>query len=101
MKLIALTLTTALAFSVAAEAKPPKDNAKALPPGLQKQLATKGTLPPGWQKKLKRGSRLDINVYKAGKIVVPRDRDGIVTIRVEGKVIRLLEATREIVQILK
>ncbi len=91
------------AVSVGAIAKPPKDkdDNKALPPGLEKKMATQGTLPPGWQKKLKKGSILDIQVYKSGKVVQKRDRNGHVVVTIDGRVIRLIEATREIVDILK
>jgi len=40
-------------------------------------------------------------VYQHGQIVVPVDSRGLVTIRVEGKLIRLYQASREIVEILK
>lgn len=71
-----------------------------LPYGLQKKLQRGKSLPPGWQKKLYPGSVLDAGIYSHGDIVVPLDRHGLVTIRVEGKLIRLYQATREIVEIL-
>ena len=74
---------------------------KKLPYGLQKKLEKGQSLPPGWQKKLIVGSRMDKEVYQQGDIVVPLDSRGLLTIRLEGKLVRLVKATREIVQILE
>lgn len=78
-----------------------QDKHKRLPPGLQKKMERGGTLPPGWEKKLRKGAVLEKNVYDHGAIVAPLDKKGIVTIKVDHKVIRLYKATREIVEILK
>lgn len=82
----------------------PQQSASSLPYGLQKKLKKgkkKGkSLPPGWQKKLYVGRVLDPRIYSHGDIVVPLDRHGLVTLRVEGKLIRLYQASREIVEIL-
>lgn len=77
-----------------------QDKEKSLPPGLQKKLERTGELPPGWQKKLVKGEVLDLNVYKRGKVVVPVDEDGVVSIQIEDRVIQVMEATREILDIL-
>lgn len=82
--------------AVAAE----KKGDRPLPPGLEKKAARGMPLPPGWQKKLKVGEPLDEAVYRQATVVVPVDRRGFLTIRVEGKLIRLVEATREVVEIL-
>ena len=74
---------------------------QSLPPGLQKKVAKGQSLPPGWQKKLAKGEVMDKRVYQHGQIVVPVDSRGLVTIGVEGKLVRLYQATREIVEILK
>jgi len=50
--------------------------------------------------KLHRGSILDLQIYRSGEIVVPLDEHGLVTIRLEGKLIRLYHATRQITDIL-
>ena len=71
-----------------------------LPYGLQKKLKKGKPLPPGWQKKLRVGGVLDPGIYSHGDIVIPLDSYGLVTIRVEGKLIRLYQATREIAEIL-
>ena len=78
-----------------------KTKAKILPPGLQKKLQKGQSLPPGWQKKLMVGVRLEPAIYEHGDVVVPLDSKGLLTIRLEGKLVRLVEATREIVEILE
>ncbi len=77
-----------------------KNKTKLLPYGLQKNLNLGKPLPPGWQMKLAKGKVLDNQVYNHGEIVVPLDSNGLLTIRVEGKLSRLYEATREIAEIL-
>jgi len=68
---------------------------------LQKKVQRGKPLPPEWQKKIARGEVLDYATYKRGRVVVPVDKAGLVTMQVDGKVIRLLDATREIVEILQ
>jgi hypothetical protein len=94
--LTALTISAFLVGPVMAKEK----NAQSLPPGLAKNQARGKPLPPGWQKKLARGVVLETQVYDAGSVVVPVDNSGLLTIRVEGKLIRVMEKTREIVDIL-
>lgn len=77
-----------------------QSSSSSLPYGLQKKLNRGQSLPPGWQKKLYVGRVLDKRIYRHGDIVVPIDRHGLVTLRVEGKLIRLYQATREIAEIL-
>lgn len=77
------------------------NKAKQLPPGLQKKLAKGQSLPPGWQKKLIVGERLERSIYQQGNVVVPLDSKGLLTISLEGKLVRLVNATREIVEILE
>lgn len=73
-----------------------------LPYGLQKRSENTGKpLPPGWQKKLKPGAIMDREVYEHGRIVQPLDKNGLLTISVEGKLVRLYQDTREIIEILK
>lgn len=80
-------------------AKKEKNKNKQLPQGLQKKLDRGDTLPPGWQKKLVKGQVLDEPVYNHSEVVIPMDSRGLLTVRVEGKLIKLIEATREIVEI--
>lgn len=82
-----------------------KNNAKALPPGLQKKSSSR--LPPGWERKLQRGQVLSPDLYALAEPLPPQlvaqlpiGPVGTLTVRVEGKLIRLLEATHEIIDIL-
>lgn len=79
---------------------------KELPPGLKKKVARGGDLPPGWQKKVAKGEVLDREVYRHATPLpdglikrLPPAPDGTVLIKVEGKVIRLYEATRTILDV--
>lgn len=100
MRSIVLLIALAGVALAAAPAQAKKDHNQ-LPPGLQKKADRGQPLPPGWQKKLVVGEPLDTEVYTAGQVVVPVDNEGIITLRVGGKLIRLIEATREIVEILQ
>ena len=42
-----------------------------------------------------------MEVYKQGKIIIPINKHGEITIRVDDKVVRLVKATREIIEVLK
>jgi hypothetical protein len=77
-----------------------KDKTSQLPPGLQKKVERGQSLPPGWQKKLAKGEILDKYIYQQGQVVIPVDNNGLITIRLEGKLVRLYEATREVVEVL-
>ena len=72
---------------------------KRLPPGLQKKVDRGQALPPGWQKKVARGQVLDVRVYRHGRVIVPFDRYGAVSILVDDRVIRLIHATRVILDV--
>lgn len=90
-----------LATSVTLSAHAKNERSDQLPPGLQKKANRGQSLPPGWQKKLAKGQVMDKRVYQQSQIVVPVDSRGLVTIRIEGKLVRLYQATKEIVEILK
>lgn len=101
------TLTTAERERLVSyyQAEPTKK--KALPPGLAKKVARGGSLPPGWQKKVARGEVLGYDVYKAAQPVppvviqqLPPQPAGTVLVKIEGKIVRLWEATRTIIDIL-
>jgi hypothetical protein len=84
------------------------DKQKSLPPGLQKKAAQGEPLPPGWQKKLIKGEVLDYRVYSHGRRVsmndypyLQPDPPGAVTIEVDGRIIRLMESTLEILDIFR
>lgn len=77
-----------------------KDKGNQLPHGLQKKVERGQSLPPGWQKKLAKGEILDKYIYQQGQVVIPVDKRGLITIRLEGKLVKLFEATREVVEVL-
>lgn len=74
---------------------------KSLPQGLQMKLDRGGSLPPGWERKLRPGTVLEEPLYQHSEIVIPVDTRGLLTVRIEGKLIRLVEATREIIDIVE
>ncbi|MDF0534886.1 hypothetical protein KDN34_07585 [Shewanella yunxiaonensis] len=91
--------TTALAFlgnPLTAIAKSHDD----LPPGLQKKANSGKALPPGWQKKYHKGDVLDNDIYGHAKVVVPLDKNGLITVNIDGTLFRLQEKTRQIIDIL-
>ena len=94
----ALVLSLCSGSAFAANTKH-KNKDKQLPQGLQMKLDRGGSLPPGWQKKLVRGENLGEPIYNHREIVIPVDSEGLLTVRVEGKLIRLIQATREIIDI--
>ncbi|MCK4974060.1 MAG: hypothetical protein KAR81_02315, partial [Sulfurimonas sp.] len=72
---------------------------KPLNRGMQKKLDRGGELPPGWQKKLIKGHTLDREVYRQGRIVKDLNRRGEITIEVDNRLIRLHQATMEIIDV--
>jgi len=78
-----------------------------LPPGLAKKVARDGELPPGWQKKVAKGEVLPESVYKGAtqhlpdeiKVKLPKPPPGTVLLTVDGKLVRLVEATRTILDV--
>lgn len=77
-----------------------KNKNKQLPQGLQMKVDRGGALPPGWQKKLVKGEILEEPIYQHSEVVIPLDSKGLLTVRVGGKLIQLVEATREIIEVL-
>ncbi len=80
--------------------------AKSLPPGLQKKLDRGGSLPPGWETKLRKGEILPAEVYENCHplpsdlfVKLPTPPAGTVLVAIGGKVVRLLAATREILDV--
>lgn len=92
--LLALTLVASPSYAKN------KDKSKKLPPGLAKNLERGKPLPPGWQKKIAPGKVLEEDIYAHGKIVVPLDPLGIVTIKIENKLLRVHQKSMEILEIL-
>jgi hypothetical protein len=79
---------------------------KALPPGLAQKAARGEKLPPGWQKKIARGEVLPQIVYAQAQplpeVVIrklPPPPAGTLLVTLDGKVVRLLEATRTVVDV--
>ncbi len=109
----AMALVTAALVSSGALAKAPpdrpgkpnhadaaSDSAKRLPPGLQKQVDRGRPLPPGWQDKLQVGQRLDDEIFVHGIIIGSEPELGQISVRIDDRVVRLLAATHEIIEVL-
>lgn len=81
---------------------------KSLPPGLAKKQARGGSLPPGWQMKVARGEVMDYEVYNNAKPLpeellrklstIPK---GTVLVQVGDKIVKVIEASRKIVDLLE
>ena len=92
-------LVIGAAFTLPLQAK--HDKQGDLPPGLQKKAQRGQPLPPGWQKKIRVGQHIDRNVFEQEAVVVtPRNRDGLLTVRIDGKLLQVAEKSMEIVNIL-
>ncbi|MBI3851443.1 MAG: hypothetical protein HY298_14380 [Verrucomicrobia bacterium] len=79
---------------------------KPLPPGLAKKVARGGSLPPGWQNKLVKGEILSPEMYRQcdplpDEVLVrlPPPPSGTVLVTIQGKVVRLVRATLEILDV--
>lgn len=100
MRLLVHMLTATVLIFGSASTFAKNGMGKGLPPGLQKKVLRGQALPPGWQKKLVKGKILDVNIFKLGKIIAPPDPLGIMTINVEGQVLKVHKTTRKILKIL-
>jgi len=76
-----------------------------LPPGIAKRIA-RADLPQNWQKKVCTGQVLPEPVLQECEplpreilVRLPKPPIGTITVAVEGKVVRLMEATREIMDV--
>jgi len=79
---------------------------KALAPGATKKGAPAVKLPPGWQKKITRGEVIPQTVYAQAQplpeVVIrklPPPPAGTILVTLDGKLVRLVEATRTIVDV--
>jgi hypothetical protein len=105
--LISLVMLTALAVVAApVQAKKPGSEESALPKGVQKKEARGGELPPGWQKRLRKGEVLEPSVVNHGtpvsdkvRVTLPLGKKGSVDITLDGKVIRLDEISRKVLDV--
>ncbi len=80
---------------------------KGIPPGQRKRLESGKGLSPGWRKKLAAGEVLSESDYqRAAPIPVenvrsyPPLRPNEELVRIEGKIVRLMKNTREIIEVL-
>jgi hypothetical protein len=94
-----ITLTLLLSLCSGSVFAASKNKDKQLPQGLQMKLDRGGSLPPGWQRELVKGEIMGEPIYSHSEVVIPLDSKGLLTVRVEGKLIQLVEATREIIEI--
>ncbi len=98
LKMVVVSLLAVGLIIAPAHAKKGKN--KTLPPGLQKKAEQGKSLPPGWQKKLSKGQVIDRDIYVGGKIIAPLDPLGIVTIKIDDRILRVMDKSRRIVDIL-
>ena len=80
---------------------------KTLPPGLQKKVDREGNLPPGWQRKLNPGDVISPEEYEYSDPIpqtladsLPEQPEGTELIRADDRIFRVLESTREILDVL-
>lgn len=86
--------------------KKDRKHSAGLPPGLQKKVARGGSLPPGWQAKCNKGEIMPEDVYahceplpKEVTVKLPPAPAGTILITIDGKIARLVKATREILDV--
>ncbi len=82
----------------------PQNKQKNLPHGLQKKVQSGKQLPPGWQKKIAKGEVVDLQTLSHAKVVyLPKypKIEGTRIYEIENKVFRVMNATREILEVLK
>jgi len=79
---------------------------KSLPPGLQKKVDGGGQLPPGWQKKVAKGQVIDGDLYDISEDLPPgilrqlENVEGTSIRKIEDRVVRVMDATGEILDVL-
>ncbi len=80
---------------------------KALPPGLKKKVERGGELPPGWQKKVAKGEVMDKDLYLASQRLprdvverLPNGPTGTTIRRIDERVVRVMDATGVILDVL-
>jgi hypothetical protein len=83
-----------------------KGKPRSLPPGLAKKAARGESLPPGWQAKCVVGETMPAEVYDHCRplppdltVKLPPAPEPTITVAIGGKVVRLLEATRQILDV--
>jgi len=99
-----------LLIATPAFAKKKEKKEKTLPPGLEKKVESGKELPPGWQKKIAKGAVMEEEVYRAATPVamdevkkrlphLPPSPAGTTLLRLENKIIRVMDATRVILDV--
>jgi len=83
-----------------------KKGGKSLPPGQAKKLERGHDLPPGWQNKCVRGQTMPAEIYRHCEplpqhiaVKLPAPPAGTVIVTIEGKAVRLMQATLEILDV--
>lgn len=96
-KIISLVITTPLFISVAVSAN--NDQEEGLPLSVQEEINAVKPLPLDWQKKVAVGQVLDVNVYNNATVILKDN--GVETISVDGQILRVLQNTHEVLEILQ
>ena len=79
---------------------------RGLPPGLAKKVERDHELPPGWQKKCVPGEVMPVEVFEKCHplphdlvIKLPTPPSATITVSIGGQIVRLIKATREILDV--
>ncbi len=70
-----------------------------LPSGVYKKVGHGRGLPPGWYKHYHHGDILDQAIYRHGRVVKHRDRNGIIAIQIDNQLIHLVHDSLRILSI--
>lgn len=113
-KIVSLSFVACILLSSQVFAKPPEHaknkkmkKQKYIPYGLQKKLQRTGELPPGWKKKLKVGNVIPDDILLKGVIIDPKvlgdipDTTYSKIYKIQDKIIRINNATKVILDVLK
>lgn len=79
---------------------------RGLPPGLAKKVDQGRPLPPGWERGLVKGAIMPVEIYQQchslpAEVVVqlPPMPSGTIIVAVDGRIVRLIQATRMILDV--
>ncbi|AXR07234.1 hypothetical protein D0Y50_13275 [Salinimonas sediminis] len=76
------------------------DRGHYMPHGMDDKIALQSELPSNWQAQLAKGEVLDVELFRQGRVVYRDASNGLVALRLENKLVRMVEQTREIVDVL-
>ncbi len=96
-KIISLVITAPLFISVAVSANNIQE--EGLPLSEQEEVNVVKPLPLDWQKKVVVGQVLDVNVYNNATVILKDN--GVETLSVDGQILRVLQNTHEVLEILQ